>query len=100
VFLKISSAIVPQSQAKDYLAYLQTTILPRYRSAPGLVSVQLLRRPVVAYVEVLTLSTWQTEDSLKGFAEIEPAIDRRGFGYGTILLDARIYEVAGSEKGG
>ena len=98
MFLKISFAIVPQHRADDYLAYVRRFVSPRYRSAAGLVSIQLLRRPVVAYVEVLMLSAWRTQQALEQFAAIEPAIDRGGLEYGAIVLDARTYEVAEFEE--
>ncbi len=45
----------------------QTHEIADYESAAGLVSVWLLRRPFVPYVEVMTVSVWESEQALHQF---------------------------------
>ena len=53
MIVQFASVIVPQPQASEYLEYLETSAIPTYESAPGLISVYLLQRSFVAYTEVL-----------------------------------------------
>jgi hypothetical protein len=49
---------------------VQENEIPSYESAAGLISV--LPRPFVAYVEVMALSLWQSDEELTGFIESQP----------------------------
>lgn len=44
-------------------------LLPNYETAEGFFSVCVSKREVVAYVEVLTISIWQSEDALRHFIQ-------------------------------
>jgi len=50
-----------------YFEHAQTHEIADYESAAGLVSVWLLSRPFVAYVEVMTVSVWESEQALHQF---------------------------------
>jgi heme-degrading monooxygenase HmoA len=73
--------------------YVQGSEIPSYQAAPGLISVSLLRRSLGAYVELLTISSWRSEDAMKPFVEKQLSADRAKNEYGVIQLDARTYEV-------
>ena len=69
VIVNISSVIVHQSHSARYLEHMRCSVLPCYEAAKGLVSVYLSQREMVAYLEVLTVSIWQSEDALCHFSE-------------------------------
>jgi heme-degrading monooxygenase HmoA len=65
-----------------------------YESAAGLVSVWLLRRPYVAYVEVMTVSLWKSTQALHQFMKSQVSEYRGGVDYGAVRMEARTYELA------
>lgn len=68
VVVQVASIIVHRSQATDYLEHVHTTLLPTYRAANGLVSVCFSRRELLAYVEILAVSTWLSGEALRQFS--------------------------------
>jgi heme-degrading monooxygenase HmoA len=58
-----------------------------------LVSVSLLQRSFVAYVEVMKVSIWRSEEALRRFAENRPFFADLKTEYGSIQLDPRTYEL-------
>lgn len=99
VILQISSSIVPQSNLNDYLDHVRRNEIPSYAAAPGLVSVWLLQRSFVAYVEVMTVSSWWSREAMQKFAENLRFCANAGTEYGSIQLDPRTYEVVVSCDG-
>lgn len=97
--MRISSAAVPQSALSPYLEYVRSTEIPRYEAATGLMSVSLLQRPFGAYVELLTLSIWQSEQALTRFVEKQPPADGVESEYGVIQFEPRTYESVVSRDG-
>jgi hypothetical protein len=75
VIVRISSIIVPESLYNLHLTKLQSAAIPQYEAAAGLVSVSLLQRPFVAYVELLTISLWVTEKAMTSFLEGQPLVE-------------------------
>jgi len=61
--------IVPAHTLSRYLEHLEQFLIPRYEAASGLISVFLLQRPFVAYVELVTLSMWQSDEDMTRFLE-------------------------------
>jgi len=92
VIVRLSSTAVPISELNAYTEHVQGTEIARYENAPGLASVWVLQRPFVAYVELLTISLWESEQALASFVETEPPTDRTKPPYGAVRLDARQYE--------
>ena len=93
MIVRISSAAVPESGLTAYLDYVQKVEIPAYEAADGLVSVTLVRRNLGGYVEVLTLSIWQSEDALRRFGlpnqDVRKEYDGVAFGvrdYETVLV--------------
>lgn len=99
MILQISSVVVPKSNLNDYLEHVQKNELPSYAVAPGLVSVSLLQRSFVAYVEVMTVSNWRSDEALRRFAENRRFFANAKTEYGTIQLDPRTYELVVSREG-
>src|SRR5882762_2326592 len=62
------------------------------RHCPRLISFCVLQRPFVAYVELLTISFWQSEQVLPRFLEGQSPADEIG-SCGAIQLEARNYTV-------
>ena len=62
--------------AEDYLRYLHETGFREYRSTPGNRGALGLRRIVGGRAELLLVSLWEDEESIRGFAgdEIERAV--------------------------
>ena len=54
--------------ADAYVAYLETTGLPGYRSTPGNRGAYLLRRPLGDRTEFLTVSFWDDLGVVRAFA--------------------------------
>jgi hypothetical protein len=48
---------------------MQQSEIPRYESISGLISVSLLQRRLAAYVELMTISTWVSDEAMKPFVE-------------------------------
>ena len=48
-------------------------LMPRYKVARGLHSIHILQRELVAYVEIITVSLWDSEEALNVFLETLPS---------------------------
>ena len=69
MIVRISSAIVPHSMFDGYLEYVHTSTIPVYEASRRTNFSFLFQRPVVGYVELLTLTMWQSEQALTRFLE-------------------------------
>jgi hypothetical protein len=97
--VRISVAIVAESNLNPYLEYVQRTEIPTYEAATGLASFCILHRPFVAYVELITISFWQSERALTQFLETQRPIPAATETFGAIRLEARNYTVLVSGTG-
>jgi heme-degrading monooxygenase HmoA len=70
-----------------YLDYAHNGIIPAYESAAGLISVAVFQRPVVGYVELLTLTMWQSEQALTRFLEDSLTTSKDRSDYGVIYME-------------
>ena len=93
MIVRVSSIAVPASKLDRYLEHVEENELPTYETAPGLISVWLLQRPFVAYVEVMTLSLWQSGEALTGFIESQPEPIDLPNDYGVIHMEPHAYEL-------
>jgi heme-degrading monooxygenase HmoA len=66
-------------KADAYAAFLATRAIPDYRSVPGNISAHVLRRDETEVTHFLTVTFWESEDAIRGFA-------------GDELLTARYYD--------
>jgi hypothetical protein len=64
VIVRISSTSVSESRVGSYREFLESSVIPRYETAPGMVKVSLLERQLVAYVEIIIVSLWQSMEPL------------------------------------
>jgi hypothetical protein len=106
VIVRISSTSVSESRVGSYREFLESSVIPRYETAPGMVRVTLLERYLVAYVEILTVSLWQSRESLQQFLEnlqltmesqkLMEDVKRK---CGVIEAEPRTFEVALSREG-
>jgi len=55
-------------KAEEYLEYLQRTGIPDYRATPGNRGAYVLRRMEGERAHFLTISLWDSLESIKGFA--------------------------------
>ena len=69
----------PRPKADAYASFLAARAVPDYRSVAGNLSVQVLRRDEADVTHFLTVTLWESEDSIRGFA-------------GDDLLTAKYYE--------
>ena len=99
MIVQISSVVVPQSNLNDYLDHVRHNEILSYAAAPGLVSVSLLQRSFVAYVEVMTVSSWRSLEAMQKFAENLRFCANARVEYDSIQLDPRAYEVVVSCDG-
>ncbi len=96
---RISSAIVPHSTFDRYLDQVHTSTIPVYEAAPGLISVSVFQRLVVGYVELLTITMWQSEQALTRFLEDSLATNNDRNDYGVIHMEPHVYELVVSRQG-
>jgi heme-degrading monooxygenase HmoA len=61
-----------QSHAEAYLKRLLEAVIPEYQAAPGLSALRVLRRSLVGYEEIATVTTWQSEEHMQKFCEPSP----------------------------
>jgi heme-degrading monooxygenase HmoA len=60
---------VATEQVRDYVGYIDRTGIAEYRSTPGNLGAQMLTRDLGdGRTEVLTLSWWNSEESIRAFA--------------------------------
>jgi heme-degrading monooxygenase HmoA len=60
---------VRTDQADDYVAYIESTGISEYHQTPGNLGAQMVTRDLGdGRTEVLTLSWWDSLDSVRGFA--------------------------------
>jgi heme-degrading monooxygenase HmoA len=67
MIVRICSAFVLSSLIEPYLDGLRGTVMPIYAAATGLLSVSVLQRHLVAYSEVLIVSSWESEEAMRQF---------------------------------
>ena len=64
---------VRREDADRYVEYLQRTGIPEYRATPGNRGAWILRRDEGDTTEFVTLSFWDSMESVEGFAGPDPA---------------------------
>jgi hypothetical protein len=98
MIVRLSSTVVRVPELNVYTEYVQSAEIARYESTPGLVSVSVLQRPFVGYVELLTVSLWESAQALALFAE-EPPRDEVKSPSSVVRLQAHTYELVLFRKG-
>lgn len=68
MIMRIWRGATTAADADAYLAYLQETGVPGYRDTPGNRGVQIVRRIYEDRAEFLTISWWESEAAIHGFA--------------------------------
>lgn len=58
----------PRHKADAYAAFLEARAIPDYRSVAGNLRVQVLRRDAGDITHFLTVTWWESEDAIRGFA--------------------------------
>jgi hypothetical protein len=94
VNLRITASIVLETNSTAYRDLLQRVVVPRYEVADGVLSVFVVTRYLVAYVELDILSFWDSEQAMAQFASAEALTTGVGSDLGVIHLDERTYTVA------
>jgi heme-degrading monooxygenase HmoA len=64
---------VPTSKAEAYAEFMNRRAIPDYRSVKGNLSVHIMQRVEGAVTHFITLTFWESLDSIKGFAGAELA---------------------------
>jgi len=98
VIVQISSIAIPETTVNDYLEYVHRNLIPRYEAALGLDSVHLLQRQLLAYVEVITISVWDSDAASKNFFKDSPVDDKQNH-LGGIEFEPRTYVLLTSRQG-
>ena len=62
----------PRSKADAYTRFLEQRAIPDYRSVPGNLNVAVMRRDEEAVTHFLTVTHWDSEDSIRAFAGDQP----------------------------
>jgi heme-degrading monooxygenase HmoA len=57
-----------RSSADEYARFLENRAIPDYRSVPGIIEVQVLRRDDGNVTHFLTVTHWESEESIRSFA--------------------------------
>ena len=58
-----------QSHVDGYLKRLLDYVIPEFQAAQGLSTVMILRRSLVGYEEIATITTWQSREYMQSFFE-------------------------------
>jgi heme-degrading monooxygenase HmoA len=61
-----------RSKADAYARFLEQRAIPDYRSVPGNLGVQLLRRDEAEVSHFVTVTHWESEDCIRAFAGAAP----------------------------
>ncbi len=69
----------PRNKADAYASFLEAQAIPDYRAVAGNLAAHVLRRDEVAVTHFLTVTFWESEGAIRGFA-------------GDDLLTARYYD--------
>jgi len=99
VIVRISSTIVHESHLASYLGHLENGVIPKYEAAEGMVRVYLLQRRLVAYVEILEVSLWRSQEVVQRFMENELLTEDVRREYGVVEVEPRTFEVVLFRKG-
>ena len=65
---RIWHGITPRSKADAYTTFLEQRAIPDYRSVPGNISVAVLRRDESEVTHFMTVTHWESEESIRAFA--------------------------------
>lgn len=60
--------LTPRSKADAYTAFLEQRAIPDYRSVSGNLSVAVLRRDESDVTHFMTVTHWESEESIRAFA--------------------------------
>ena len=90
--MQVSSVVVPQSMVSVQVEDMRSRTIPTYQAAEGFVSLCLLQRPFVAYVELLMISIWESEAALNRFTARQFPVDGAKRDRAIIQLSLRTYE--------
>ena len=60
--------ITPRSKADAYTSFLEQRAVADYRSVPGNISVAVLRRDESDVTHFMTVTHWESEESIRAFA--------------------------------
>ena len=99
MILRMLSVFVPRSELEMYLEHLRIKTIPAYEASPGLISVVLVRRQFAEYVEVATISTWQSEEAMARFLGHAVLLDPSPPMISMVEWDAHIYEMVEARCG-
>jgi hypothetical protein len=66
--VRIGSVFVIQSHIDAYLKWLREEIIPGYQAAQGFSAIVVLRRSLVGYEEITTVTMWQSAEEMQRFA--------------------------------
>ena len=98
MIVRIASAAVSETKLDGCVNHIRENVMPKYEAMPGLLMVWLLQRQFVAYVELVLLSIWKTEEEMNTFVTSQPP-DPILTGEGVIQIEARTYELSKSLVG-
>jgi heme-degrading monooxygenase HmoA len=93
MIVQVSSVAVPQSLVSVQIEDLRSRTIPTYQAAEGFVSLCLLQRPFVAYVELLMISIWESEPAWNRFTASQVPVDGAETDHDVIRLGLRTYEL-------
>lgn len=77
----IASVFVIQSHAEAFVKWLLDKVIPGYQPAPGFSAIVVLRRSLVGYEEITTITMWRSAEQVQSFAN-QPLWP----GFGGVLL--------------
>jgi len=98
MIVQVSSVAVPQSMVSVRVEDIRSRTIPTYQAAEGFVSLCLLQRPFVAYVELLMISIWESEAALDRFTASQLPVDGAERDHAIIRLGLRTYELLASSE--
>jgi hypothetical protein len=91
----ISRLIIRENELEAFVSHCEKVVLPRYKSATGILFMWLWHRRCIAYADVQIVSIWTSQAAIDDFLAANPYSEIRHFQEGVILPeDASVcYEV-------
>jgi hypothetical protein len=79
MIVRICSDVVAGDTVETYLEELRNNVIPLYSGAVGIVSVSILKRHLVGYGEIATVSAWSSIEEMSEFfhSQLPPSLGSR-----------------------
>lgn len=92
MFVQISTAMIPENEFQAQLGRVKGLLVARHKAAAGFVSLAVIQRTLVGYVELQVLSVWWSKEALLSFQK-DTSRNSDAWLPGCVRIDDRVCEV-------